>query len=346
MITKTKKKKLNPMLLNVLLISGGIHVAVLLVLGSITVYNYIIPDEAAFEEPPAVEEVEPPKDVKVEIRKQPPPQQQAIPQLRMKQVGNIAVASVDVNLPSMDQSFTVSSGIGNFGGGSLLGGTRGSISIGMSDISVFGLDSKAERVLFVIDASETMLTDEKGGFNSYRVIKDEIVNMVGNLSAGTLFNVIFYDDGRFLFFKPELVPAGTDVKREFEKWSAPINSNANSIGLQGAQAVELSTMPADHPIQSQLRTNQWNSGNETAYLSQVFLEQTADAIFIITPRHSGFEGIRRNITAEERREWDEKTKNDSRYMAKLNEYETAYAEAMQEARAKLARENAARKAKG
>ena len=120
------------MLLNVLLISGGIHALALFVLGSITIYKYIIPDEAQFEEPPAVVEEVPPPDVKVEIKPQAAPQQQAAQSLRMKQVGNIAVSAVDVNLPSMEQSFTVSAGLGGFGGGALLGGTRGSIGIGMS----------------------------------------------------------------------------------------------------------------------------------------------------------------------------------------------------------------------
>ena len=40
---------MNPMLLNVLLISGGVHALALFVLGSITIYKYIIPDEAQFE---------------------------------------------------------------------------------------------------------------------------------------------------------------------------------------------------------------------------------------------------------------------------------------------------------
>ncbi|MFT5836664.1 MAG: hypothetical protein ACI9ZV_000160 [Candidatus Azotimanducaceae bacterium] len=57
----------------------------------------------------------------------------------MKQVGNISVSAVDVNLPNMQESFTVSAGIGGFGGGALLGGTRGRLGIGMSDVSVFGL---------------------------------------------------------------------------------------------------------------------------------------------------------------------------------------------------------------
>jgi hypothetical protein len=61
-ITPQKKRKINPMLLNILLISGGVHAVALFILGSITVYKYIVPDEAQFEEPsPVVEEQPPPR---------------------------------------------------------------------------------------------------------------------------------------------------------------------------------------------------------------------------------------------------------------------------------------------
>lgn len=48
----------------------------------------------------------------MEIKPQAAPQQQAMQNLRMKQVGNIAVNAINVDLPSMNESFTVSAGIG------------------------------------------------------------------------------------------------------------------------------------------------------------------------------------------------------------------------------------------
>lgn len=333
------------MLLNVLLISGAVHAAAILILGGLTVYKYIIPDEAAFEEPPAVQEIEPPKEVKVEIRPQAAPQQQAMQNLRMRQVGNITVANVDIDLPSMEQSFTVSSGLGGFGGGALLGGTRGSIGIGMSDISVFGLKTRAERVLFVIDASRTMLTDEKGGLNSYRIIKEEIGDMVSNLSAGTLFNVVFYDDGRFLFFKPRPIPAGSEVTQELARWIAPINSDINQLGLRNAKRVELTAMPSDDVIQENLPQHQWSSGNENAYLSQVFLEQSIDAIFVITGRHNGFQPIVRHLNKREKEQFD-KVVNSDKYKKYNAEYQAEQNEARKLAIAKKKAEDEERVKKG
>lgn len=332
------------MLLNVLLISGGVHAVALFILGSITVYKYIIPDDAQFEEPPAIVEEVPPPEMKVEIKPKAAPQQQAMQSLRMKQVGNITVSAVDVDLPAMNESFTVSAGMGGFGGGSLLGGTRGSIGIGMSDISVFGLKTRAERVLFVIDASKTMLTDKKGGLNSYKIIKDEIVDMVGNLSAGTLFNVAFYDNGRFLMFKPRPVPAGSEVKQELFQWVGPINSDVNNLGIRGAKTIPLETLK-EEPVHQAMAHSQWHTGNENAYITQVFLEQSIDAVFVIAARHSGFQSIVRPSTKEENEEW-QRISSKPKYIEALAAHNKDRAEKMKIARQRLAELNEDRKKKG
>ena len=212
-----KNKKMNPTLMKVIGASILVHIVGAFIAGLVTIATIVIQDDAQFEEPPTVVEEEPPREVIVVIR----PEQAKVPQtqrLRMQPVANIAVADVDVNLPDMDQSFTVSAGLGGVGGGRLLGGTRGSIGMGLSDISVFGLKTRAERILFVIDTSRRMVTDEKGGLDSYRVIKDEISDMVGNLSAGTLFNVMLTDIRRIKLFKPQLVPSGKEVHQELIKW--------------------------------------------------------------------------------------------------------------------------------
>jgi hypothetical protein len=303
MIAPQKKRKMNPMLLKVLLISGGAHAVALFILGSITVYKYIIPDEAQFEEPDAIVEEQPPPEVKIEIKPQ-PPKQQAMQSLRMKQVGNIAVSAVDVNLPNMQESFTVSAGMGGFGSGSLLGGTRGTLGIGMSDVNVFGLKTRAERILFVIDANRQMVTDAKGGLNSYKIIKDEITDMVGNLSAGTLFNVMIADRRNNKVFKQQLVPAGQKVHQQLIQWMAPINADARNPGLEGARGVgreRLETLTEEAIHNDILWSNQ--AGNDTAFMTQLAIEQDVDAIFFIAGYHRGFERVRRRLTEKEEADW-------------------------------------------
>jgi hypothetical protein len=195
--------------------------------------------------------------------------------------------------------------MGGFGSGSLLGGTSGTLGIGMSDISVFGLKTRAERILFVIDANSQMLTDAKGGLKSYKIIKDEITDMVGNLSAGTLFNVMMADRRNSKFFKKQLVPAGQEVHQQLIQWITPINANARNAGLvEGARDVgreRLETLSKDATYEDILWANQ--PGNDTAFMTQLAIEQDVDAIFFIAGYHRGFERVRRRLTEKEEADW-------------------------------------------
>lgn len=283
------------MLMKVILISVLVHVVAGFVAGVVTIATIVIQEDAQFEEPPAVQEEKPPKEVKVVIKPPTPKQNMPMKNLRMRPVANIAVSSVDVDLPSMSESFTVSAGIGGVGGGSLLSGARGNIGMGMSDVNVFGLKTRAERVLFVIDGSRRMVLDEKGGLNSYRVIKDEIADMIGNLSAGTLFNVMLFDYGHVQLFKPQLVPAGAEITSDLHKWFAPVNSDLSNIGLPKGQRALVETKLDKYPEYYEgLRMD----ATEHAVIQKA-LEMKVDAIFQIAGRHRGFTGIRLKNTPQE-----------------------------------------------
>jgi hypothetical protein len=337
-----KKNKLNPMLMKVLLISVGVHVLALVLLGSYIVVRSVIPDEAQFEEPPVVVAEVPPPEVKIEIKPQNQPMQN---NLKMRPVANIAVAKVSVNLPSMDQSFTVSTGLGNFGGGSLLGGTSGSLGIGLSDVSVFGLKTRAERILFVIDANRHMVTDKKGGLNSYKIIKDEITDMVGNLSAGTLFNVMLQDRSNTMLFKPQLSSAGAEVHQQLIQWINPINATATNVGLEDNRAAKKPTLATlKNEEVHKVLPHGWG-GNETGFITQYALEQNVDAIFFITGYHRGFETLRRPLNEREEAEWQRKiAKRD--YVEQLAEHNAEIPEMEAKIRAEMVKINADRKKKG
>jgi hypothetical protein len=322
--TSEDRKKINPMLAKVLLISGGLHLAALLVLGSYTLVKYVIPDDTQFEEPPAIKEEAPPVEQKVEIQPQTTPLNQSLQRLNMKQVGNISVASVDVNIPGMEGSFTVSSGLGNFSGGSIMSGSNRSLNIGMSSVNVFGLKTRAEKILFVIDANRQMVTDKKGGLNSYKVIKDEITDMVGNLSSGTLFNVMLQDRRRILAFKPQIVPAGTEVHSELISWFKNINSSASQVGLEGNSAASkpniTKLLPETGNVIYDTLDYLGGNDNEIAFVTQYALEQSVDAIFFISGSHNGFDRIRRPLNEREQADWI-KTKNDPKYIEQLKMHE-------------------------
>lgn len=343
MILKNKKKKLNSLLMKVIAISVGMHVIAGLIAGVITVAKIVMPEDAQFEEPPAVVEDEPPPSVKVQIKPQQPKQQQA-QHVGMRPVANIAVANVDVNLPDIEQNFTVSAGLGSMSGGSLLGGTRGSIGMGRSNVSVFGLKTKAERILFVIDANRRMVTDQKGGLNSYKVIKDEITDMVGNLSAGTLFNVMLKDESRTMLFKPKLSSAGSKAHQQLIQWLTPINSDATNVGLEqnpSAKTPKLSAL-ADEEMHQILPIVPWNI---TAFMTQHVLEQNVDTIFFITGHHSGFAGLRRGPNQREKADYDRAVAKPD-YQKQLAKFHAEIPKMRARISAELAKINAQRKAKG
>ena len=343
MITQQQRRKMNPMLLNVLVFRAALHAIALFVLGGITVVKYIIPDDTQFEEPAEVTEEKPPPEVKIEIK--PKPEIQPMSNLRTKKIGNIAVADIAVDLPSSGDAFTINAGIGGFGGASLTGSGRGQLEFGSSMVNVFGLKAKAERILFIIDTNRQMVTDKKGGINSYRVIKDEITDMVGNLNAGTLYNVMLQDRTKTLLFEKSLVTAGSESHSKLVKWIAPINANSNDPGLEKNYRAAKPTLKTfkNQYIEPYL-TLHYRS-NETAFITQYALEQRIDTIFFITGYHQGFEAIHRKMNDQEEAAWEKKI-NSSEYKEQLAKHEQEVPQMEQRIRNELNRINAERRAKG
>jgi hypothetical protein len=345
MITQGQRSAMNPMLLKVLVFSAAVHVLAALIFGGITVARYIIPDDAQFEEPAQTEQ-KPPPEVKIEIKPESKPELEPLRNLRTQKVGNIAVNDLNIDLPSSEDAFTVSAGIGGFGGGSLLGSANGRMQFGISSVNVFGIKAKAERILFVIDTSREMVSDNKGGLHSYRIIKDEITQMVSKLSAGTLFNVMLHDHQKTLLFSPQLVAAGTQNHAALIRWIAPINANTNQLGLDSffmAAKPILKALPND-PVQNSIPERQLTA-NDTAFIAQFALEQKVDAIFIIAAAHKGFENLPRPLNARENADWNTKI-NSVEYKAQLAKHNIEVPKMERRITQKLNRINAERAQKG
>ena len=60
MLPPAPKRRINPMLIQVIVISVILHVVIGLILGGITVIDHIIPDKAQFDEAPETPEEAPP----------------------------------------------------------------------------------------------------------------------------------------------------------------------------------------------------------------------------------------------------------------------------------------------
>lgn len=338
-----KKKKINPLLMKVIVVSVALHVIAAVIAGSITFVNYII-NETKFEEPPPDTAEEPPPEVNVEIQPE-QPQEQFEQKLTMPSASGIAIDNLDLSMPDMDQDFTVSAAIGGLGG-NLLGNARGNMNIGLSTVDIFGLKSKAERFLVLIDANRRMVADDKGGLNSYKAIKDEVATVVGKFSPGTLFNVILFDKGNVLYFKPKLVPANTEVHKELVDWIAPVNADPTKIGLENdkkAVPIKLNILP-EEPVHKVLPNIQWD-GNLVGLVTQLALEQNADAIFFLTGYHRGFEELRRPMNKAEAAKWEREV-NSSSYQNKLSKHNQEIAEMRVRIKDTLAEINEKRASRG
>ena len=356
MLPPAPKRRTNPLLIQVIVVSVILHVVIGLILGGITVIDHIIPDKAQFEEAPDTpEEAPPPPPVKIEVKPQKPKQVLA-PKLNLRPVGNIAVADVSVDLPDMQQNFTVSSGLGagslQISGGSLLGGASGSLKLGMSEVNVFGLKSKSERILFIIDSSRGMLTDKKGGLNSYKVIKDKVTELISNLAPGTLFNVILAGDkNKSLLFQPKLVSAGMENQTKLIKWFASVNVDANKVGISHLAA---KNRPLTSFADSEIVTNLMSQGivwssNQNAYFTQLALEMNVDSIFHICGEHKGFHDAGRLANKREiarNQKTIDRITQSSQFKKLLAAYEAEVPIMEKRIDAEMAKQNAARKRKG
>jgi hypothetical protein len=227
------------------------------------------------------------------------------------------------------------------------------MKLGMSEVNVFGLKSKSESILFVIDSSRHMVTDEKGGLNSYKVIKDKVTELISNLAPGTLFNVILTgDENKSLLFQPKLVSAGMENQTKLIKWFASVNVDANKVGIVhlGAEKRALTSFADSDIVVHGLMTDKWLwRDNKSAYFSQLALEMNADSIFHICSQHKGFDGTHRLPSEREqaRSQEDRNRITQSPQWKKLYAAFQAEIPIMQKRiNAKLAKLNAARKKKG
>lgn len=324
------KRKVNLPLIEVIIVSVLIHLAALLILGGITIYQYVQPPEPELEAPPVVERPEPEK-VQQQVRVQQRQQQSTRPTQRItvSNISELNVPTIDINLPQVSDRVGIAGAIGAAGQGRgglgrNLGG--GGIDISRSAVNFFGIRSQGERIMFIIDATRMILEDQKGGIPAYNIIKEEIVKQVNGLSPGTLFNVMFFDATRVYSFSDHMLPATTANKEALAKWIEPINKDFASVGnlKNNVNPKILDIDPMRDRIYYWVRA------------IQIAMEQGCDAIFLMTSRW--MHHARYNTDAEREAyyreiKWTEKD-------------EQVWQDAVKKAQEWLANENAERRKRG
>lgn len=200
---------------------------------------------------------------------------------------------------------------------------------GTSKVNFFGIKSQGRRVAFLIDAERYMLTDPRGGYPAYEIVKNEIAGMIGKLGLETHFNVLLYEGANLSAFSEKLVPATTANKDKVRDWLYPVNREFEKLGIRPIGYPILQVQTEVEPV-----PNQYLTGYLRAI--QYALETDVDAVFIIA---SGWRSMETPRTKEEM----EKIRKQMRWTEKDD---IAWREAIKKGQEWLKKENAARKAKG
>lgn len=295
-----KRRKINLPLIEVIGVSLIVHLIVIIGLGSYTIYTALVPDEPEMEAPPPPERIEPQKlQQQVRLQQQQKKSSRPVQKITVTNISSINLPDLSVSMPTVDTKVAVG---GNYGAGRV-GDDFGSggIDFSKSAVDFFGIKSTGERVMFIVDASRYMLEDQKGGLPAYNIIKDEISGMVGKLSSGTLFNVMFYDGSTVQIYSDKLLPATRQNKELFKEWIKPINKDFASVGkLKSNISIQNKTL---EPLKA--GATQWLKA------VQIAMEQGSDSINILV---AGWQHHGRSMTAEEREKyykeqgWDDKKK--------------------------------------
>jgi len=213
-------------------LSVAIHAAVIALLGGVVVFKVLERPPAQFKPPPPpakTTKIEPRKlqhKIKIREQQQNSGRPRVSPRLTANRVSGISLPEIEVDPMAEPVKSNIQKNIGkNFsmaGLGTGLGSGPGSggLGLGTSTVSFFGIQAAGERIAFIIDASRSMVEDDKGGLDGYTVLKNELKTMVQRLNDGTFFNLIFFDDGVDLF-KPKLVVAKPPTKNEADTFIAP-----------------------------------------------------------------------------------------------------------------------------
>jgi hypothetical protein len=204
-----------------MLISLIIHAVLLIFAVSFVAVKVIQKKESAFNDVHVARPKMPPKrlQVPVKVKKRTPP-----PRLRKQIVAKKVVQKMpEIKMPELKG---IKSNVNMTGTG--LGGAS-SVGFTMPEINVFGIKSRGEKVLFILDCSSAMMDDRIGGMAAYRIIKEELVSILRTLPPTTLINVVvceipYGSSGLF----NTLVPATKGNIQKVEDWIAPLNEVPDS----------------------------------------------------------------------------------------------------------------------
>ena len=180
-----------------------------------------------------------------------------------------------------------------------------------SSVNFFGVKGEGTNVYFVVDLSDSMVEQDKGGIEGYKNLKEKLGQMIQSLSPETNFNVAFYGDAVDLFM-PSSVPATPENKQAAMKFLPRYMANTSQRGnLTRNYRPKISTLPSNGG------TSRMDLGLAAAF------EGRADTIFVLT---DGKPVIQRAMNEKEREEYRKKAADSEISVADRQKYEKEVAE--------------------
>lgn len=180
-----------------------------------------------------------------------------------------------------------------------------------SAVNFFGVKGEGTNVYFVVDVSDSMVEQDKGGIEGYKNLKDKLAQMIQSLAPETNFNIAFYGDSVDLF-QPQSVPAMPENRqaalRFLPRYMASTSQRGNLVRNYKPKIETLAALGG---------TSRMDLGLAAAF------EGRADTIFVLT---DGKPVIRRGMDKEEREEFQKKLGDSEISAADRQKYEKEVAE--------------------
>lgn len=223
----------------------------------------------------------------------------------------------------------------------------------LSSVNFFGVKGEGTNVCFVVDLSDSMLEEERGGVAGFAAVKNSLKQMIRSLDEGTRFNVVAYGASGADLFQPSSVPASPDMKKSAEDFISKYNLSSEKRGtLDNKYRPKI---PEFGLIQGDKGTGKVTTRLDLGLLAA--FEGLADTIFLITDGKAPVVAVDRReeakqamkesaISSEDRAKFErdvaEWRKDYEKYAAEMKAYRERYKDLL----AKKEQKTAEAKAKG
>lgn len=150
--------------------------------------------------------------------------------------------------------------------------TKG-ITFRIPNFRFLGVRAQGEKLVFILEATPEMLLDRTGGEASCEYIKQELEDLLDEMSSSVIFNVILYNGETIASFQPKMTPATDETLLALQEWIAPALSELSPQGVTPEQNTYEPQVVYDTAVGED--ATGWVRAMQSA------LEQRPDAVFVV-----------------------------------------------------------------